>query len=94
MTDDTQRLDAPDEPPDPHTALYRQLCAGMEARHLLDELLTGKVCDLLHAQAQDVADALYLTCMHLDTRLNETLVLIHTFLDSYYRIVAHKKEPL
>jgi hypothetical protein len=81
-----------DETPDIHTDLYAAIRKSTEDKAALYEHLAGEVRDLLpHLQAQDIEDALNMTCVSLSKTPLETLLLIHEFLTNGASIVKHGK---
>ena len=89
MSDDK----TPGEAPDIHPNLYAAIRKSGEANDALYEHLTSEIRDLLpHLRAQDIEDALNMTCVSLSKTPLETLLLIHEFLANGASIVKHGKQ--
>lgn len=81
-----------ERPPDAHEVLYNDMRARMAINDALYEYLSNRVRDCLpDAQAQEVEDALNLSCVSLGSKPLDALILIHTFLDSWQSIVRSRK---
>ena len=81
-----------DKVPTKFAELYTDLEVTKAANHMLYEHLMSGVRDLLpHIHAQDIEDALGMTCVSLRHMPTETLLVIHEFLSNCSSIASRRK---
>lgn len=83
---------APDQPVDPHTAIYQQLRQGFSQNDMLYEHLSMGVLKMLPgSRPQAIEDALNMMCVSLGKTPLEALLIIHEFLSNYHSIMSREQ---
>ena len=79
----------------PGEGAQEALREAMNARDALFVDLSAGVCALLpQARAQDVEDALLASCIELDVKPVEALLLLHTLLSNWTALTDRKEHSL